>query len=384
MSLLRPKCFYFALILLLLSSSFSRAESDITFSDTNLLNYCRDSDSDKGIFYDFNRLRADIDIENSSGTISLKAIGNIETYLGGSFIDSESYKLIKDADPNLPFNPYLNVIDENCVFGRLYLYRLYTELRINKSNLTLGLQRVPFGVGRMWNPTDTFNPIDALSVEPEERMGVFAANFIQHLTDFSFLQLISNFGKKMEIDKYGLRYKGRHMGMDMGCSFIKNSSFMMTGAELESNLFDTGIEVRGEIGFFDNDDLDKRYVSGVMGAEYAFPGNFTVLAEYFYNGLGNENKEEYSTDILIDGNWNLSRHYLGTTVTYEMNPLTTLSLSSIFNLLDGSFYSGHSVSYSVNDETTLSAGANVYLGNNDSEFNDYYKNLYYVKIESYF
>ena len=384
MNLLKPKNIYLASILLLLLSSPCRAEFDITFSDTNFVNYYRDSDSDEHIFYDYNRLRSDIDIKDSSGQMSLKAIGDIETYLSESFIDTDAYKLVEDADPDLPINPYLNILQEDSLFARLYLYRLYTEFKADKSNLALGLQRIPFGVGRLWNPTDTFNPIDALSVESEERLGVFAANFTQHLTDFSFLQIVSNFGEKMEIDKYGLRYKGHHMYMDMGCSFIKNSSFIMAGAELESNLFNTGIEVRGEIGFFDNDDLDKRYVSGVVGAEYGFPNNVTVLAEYFFNGLGDDDKGEYNSGILINGNWNYSRHYLGAKATYEMNPLTTISLASIINLLDGSFYTGPSASYSINDETTLNVGGNVYIGSDATEFGDFYDNLYYIKLESYF
>ena len=185
MNLLKPKNIYFASILLLLLNSPCWAEVDVTFSDINFVNYYRDSNSDEHIFYDFNRLRSDIGIKDSSGQISLKAIGDIETYLSESFIDTDAYNLIEDADPDLPFNPYFNVVTEDFLFGRFYLYRVYTEFKKDKSNLTLGLQRIAFGVGRLWNPTDTFNPIDALSVEPQERPGVFAVNFIQHLTDFS-------------------------------------------------------------------------------------------------------------------------------------------------------------------------------------------------------
>ncbi len=371
-------------MLLLLLSRPCLAEVDAIFSDTNFVTYYRDSDSDKHIFYDFNRLRSDIDIKNSSGKISLKAIGDIETYLGDSFIDTDAYKLIEDVDPDLPINPYLNILQEDTLFARFYLYRLYTEFKMDKSNLTLGLQRIPFGVGRLWNPTDTFNPIDALSVESEERLGVFATNFTQYLTDFSFLQIMCNFAEKMEQDKYGLRYKGHYLGIDMGCSFVKNSSFYMIGTELESNLFNTGIEVRGEIGFFDNNDLDKQYVSGIVGAEYAFPNNVTVLAEYFYNGLGDDDKDEYTTDIFINENWNFSKHYLGTQITYDINPLMIFSLASICNILDGSFYIGPAVSYSINDETTLSVGTNVFIGSDAAEFGDYYDNLFYIKLESYF
>ena len=157
----------------------------------------------------------------------------------------------------------------------------------------------------------------------------------------------------------------------------------MTGVEIESNLMDTGIEIRSELGFFNNDNLDRTYFSGVTGLEYAFPNNVTILGEYFYNGLGADDKEDYDTGTFINGNWNLSRHYLGTTMTYELNPLTTVSLSAIYNILDQSVFTGPAVSYGINDETTLNIGANVFTGSRPSEFG-VYDNLYYVKWETYF
>ena len=359
------------------------AEIDMTFSDTNLVNSFRNA-SGQYQAYDFNRFRSEFDFKNSSDNLHINTILDFESYVSRPFIKSAGYQALKAPDPDIPFNPYLNAFKSDDALGRFYLYRLNVEAKFKDSNLVLGLQRIPFGVGRLWNPTDTFNPIDALSVESEERMGVFAANYAQHLSSFSSLQLISNFKKKGTLDKYGLRYKGHHLGMDMGLSFIQNPDFLMTGVEFESNLLETGIEVRSESGFFNNDNLDKTYFSGVTGLEYAFPNNVTILGEYFYNGLGSDEEESYDTGTLINGNWNLGRHYLGTTITYELNPLTTISLSTIYNVLDQSLFTGPAASYSVSDETTFSIGANVFTGSNSSEFGSYYDNLYYVKCETYF
>ena len=380
---LRGLILIWALSLLHPLSGQSLAEVDLTFSDSNLINSFKNSSGEYRA-YDFNRFRSSIDAGSPSGRIHLKAMLDIETYISRAFLDSSDYQAIKDAEPDLPFNPHWNAFESNDVTGRLYLYRIFMESKLDKSRLVFGLQRIPFGVGRLWNPTDTFNPVDVLIVEPQERPGVFAVNYTQYLSDFASLRMISSFGRKMALDKYGLRYKGHQLGIDMGFSYIQNSDFLMAGLELESNLFDTGMEIRGEMGFFNNDDLDKRYFSGVTGLEYAFPNNVTILGEYFYNGLGADDKNNYDTGIFINGNWNLSRHYLGCKVSYELNPLTTLSLSAIYNLPDGSFFNGPSVGYSVNDETTLTAGANVFTGNNSTEFGGYYNNLYYIKLETYF
>jgi len=50
-------------------------------------------------------------------------------------------------------------------------YRGYLRYSGEKHMLTLGLQRIPFGVGRIWNPIDIFNPIDITSIETDERKG---------------------------------------------------------------------------------------------------------------------------------------------------------------------------------------------------------------------
>lgn len=374
---------FISILCLFFFNGLAWADYDIKFSNTNFINNYRDTESKRNISYDYNRLRVDLDIDSSDALLHLKFIGDLESYLSDTFIDSQAFKSLQRADPALPFNPYWNILEEDYLFTRLYVYRIYTELSLSNSITSLGLQRIPFGVGRMWNPSDTFNPVDALSNESQERMGVFALNHIQYLSDFSSLQLVSSFKEKIELDKYALRYQGHHLEMDLAFSAVKDSRFYMLGTEIESNLFNTGIEVRSELAFFDNAELNKKYFSGLIGAEYAFENNITILGEYFYNGLGAKNKESYSGTLLFHGNWNFSRHYLGSTISYQVNPLTSLSLATISNLTDASFFMSPSISHSLSDESTISMGANIFTGNDDTEF-ERYENLYYLRIETFF
>jgi len=383
MSLLKKTFLQAAFIFFFFSNSICFADINLTFSDTNFVNTVKNISGELRP-YDFNRFRTELNAQAPSENIRFKGILDVETFIGQDFLDSSVYNLIQDPDPALPFNPYLDVLESDDVTTRLYLYRMWTEFKFNNANLVFGLQRIPFGVGRVWNPADTFNPINATSVESNERLGVFATRYTHYLTDLSFLEVLVNFVNDMDLDRYALRYKGHHKGMDMGISYVQNSDFLMSAVEWESNLLETGIEVRSEIGIFNNNALDEKYVSGIMGLEYGFPNNLTALAEYFYNGLGTSDKEDYDTGILTCGNWNLGKHYVGGQMTYELSPLIMLSLASIYNLGDESFFHGPSIRYSVNDETTFSIGANIFTGTNSSEFGESFSNLYYVKLETYF
>lgn len=363
--------------------SASQAHADIIFSDTHFVQTFRDASRNLKP-YQFNRLRADADVENAEGNLRAKGIFDIEHLIGNDFLNSSLYQLTKDPDPSLPFNPHFKIYRANDVVADGHIYRLYSEMRSERQSFVFGLQRIPLGVGRLWNPTDTFHPVDITNIEPEEREGIFAARLTHYISDLSWIEFVGSFAEQMSLNRSGIHYKGNHWGMDMGFSYVQNSDFRMIGLEWESNVGDTGGELRSEVGFFDHADLDRSYVSGMIGGEYGFPNNVTVIAEYFYNGLGAADEGKYNPATLVNGNWNLARHYLGAQINYEVTPLTLVSFSSIYNLIDQSFFLGPSVQRSLDNETTLRVGATLYEGRGESEFGGSFDNVYYLQWQKFF
>ncbi|MFA5879423.1 MAG: hypothetical protein WC860_04530 [Candidatus Margulisiibacteriota bacterium] len=308
-----------------------------------------------------------------------KTIVDWENFLGGGL----RYLDVDDTKLDLPFSPYLKLYQAENLLGRLYLYRINGQLRDNTQNLTLGLQRIFLGVGRLWTPLDTYNPTNALSVEKDERLGVFGGNYVYNLGDLSYLQVMGNFGKKFNLDKSGVLYKFNFNKIDTGVTYIGAQNFNMTGIELESNLFDTGVEVRSEITYFWDYQFKRNYPKGILGCDYAFLNNYTITAEYFYNGLGANNPANYNPGIITNLNWNLARHYLGLVLTDQFNPLLILTLSSIYNLVDSSLFTGFTFNYSIGDNTTLISGVQLFWGGSKSEFGAYSQYLY-AKLSHYF
>ncbi|MBT4552264.1 hypothetical protein HOC37_04715 [bacterium] len=192
-----------------------------------------------------------------------------------------------------------------------------------------------------------------------------------------------NLKDQLALDKYGGLYKTHFWGADLGLSYLKNSEMELMGTEFEANLFDTGIEVRSEVGYFDDQSLGRRYLKGIIGADYAFPEMITILGEYFYNGIGAVDAANYDADIITTYNWNLARHYLAASISYVYNPLASFSLVGISNLVDGSFYTGLTYSYSLSDESTLALGCVMFDGDDDTEFSSY-ATSYYLKLGYYF
>ena len=81
-------------------------------------------------------------------------------------------------------------IGEDPVAYRYSLYRGYLNFESEHLEAVVGRQRIPWGVGRLWNPVDRFNAIRPLALQPDESPGVDAINARILFSDFSQLQLV--------------------------------------------------------------------------------------------------------------------------------------------------------------------------------------------------
>jgi len=107
------------------------------------------------------------------------------------------------------------------------------QLLFENSSLTLGLQGVPFGVCHLWNPVDKFNPVYALSLEPDERVGIFGVEYKQYLDDLSYLQFVGNVKQGWAADKVAVSWRSFIFGGDVGLTYVGGSILQMYGLEYQ-------------------------------------------------------------------------------------------------------------------------------------------------------
>lgn len=341
--------------------------SEITISEKNI------AIANRSYSYDLNRLRVEANYFKDNFTLST-TIDN-ETLIGSKFIARE-YQFIKNFKPNLPFNPYYKLIDKENFIDNIYLYRAYAKFEIDKSDLTIGLQRVPFGVGRIWTPIDVFNPLNSFSIEPSERVGVFGVNYNYHLDELGKVEFIATLNKNKNIDKKAIRYKKFINFADFGATIVKSDKLDMFGIEIEGNIGESGAEGRVEVGYFKKQ--SNEYFSGIVGFDYGFTStNLIWTMEYFFNSKKekeNFNIYEYKP---------LSKSYIGNILNYEITPLLTSSILSIISLSDKSHYEIFSINYSLSNESDISLSVANYGGRDGSEFN-LYEDLIFLSINYFF
>jgi len=185
--------------------------------------------------------------------------------------------------------------------------------------------------------------------------------------------------------KYALRYKAFLDFTDLGLSLIKSNETLMLGLEVEANLGDTGIEVRGEGAYIENalrDTLNstqtERFYQAIVGADYGFINGVTLTIEARYSSQTFDYDQillNYDSEIVP--NLAFSKFYTGATLSYNF----TLFLSGSFLYIesfntDNSRFISPTLTYTLNDYNSFVLGAMIQEGNDESEFGSF-SNTYY-------
>ena len=216
-------------------------------------------------------------------------------------------------------------------------YRGYLRYSGEKHMLTLGLQRIPFGVGRIWNPIDIFNPIDITSIETDERKGTETLRYEYAINSLSNLDItLSN-------KKQAARIKGYLNVADVALVLVKNENKEIIGYEVEGEF--KSITLRSEGGYF-TDTQSYRYI---IGAEYGFENSLTILTEFYHDS-------------------ELDSKQLALNLSYRYSPILYLNFLALRNFDNDAIMIAPSTTYSLSDESTIAIGAFIGVKESSNQY----------------
>jgi hypothetical protein len=263
-----------------------------------------------------------------------------------------------------------------------FIDRLVYRQRFEAGELAVGRQRISWGTGRVWNPTDLFNPINPVNFAKVEKDGADAVSAKVNLGTLSDLQIVWN-PVRRGAPNYGTRLRTHAGEYDFSIlgGYFDGSS--VAGGDLAGNLGPLGL--RGEILWSGaGPKHPAAYVKYIAGVDDQVTAQLYALVEYQFNGQGSENPSAYDVDALYRGETlNLARHYLAVSASYLIHPLVTLTATGTANFDDGSqFYAG-TASCSATDNLVVELGLYGLVADPGDEFS-FYPGAAYVKLEYYF
>lgn len=365
------------LIGMLLIANAGAAESETMFENSNFTLVSPPGGTGESKISNINRLRL---IEHlREGNWFATAIGDIKNSLGRDMINSSGYKAASALRSDTPFSTQTATKDyyEGQLYGQLY--RLYGGYSDEKQRVSVGLQKVSMGVGRIWNPTDLFNPKNPLALEPDEMYGVFALAYTY--TPGSLSQITAVAAQRADHSfKYAGRAKGYLGFADAAINAVSANDVTMIGYELEGELLHTGVELRSEGGWFDDKLLHQQFFQGLIGADYAFENSLILIGEWLHTSRTFDHELMLRMPSGAPSNLVRSRDYVGLSVGYQFDPLLYGTLSTVISADDGSFYAGPFFRYSLDNDMSFGLGGMFYGGKSGSEFGDYGQ-TYYLNLK---
>jgi hypothetical protein len=323
--------------------------------------------ADETVWASVSRLRLDAR-GGWRGVAELSVVNDTE-FLAGSRLSSPEF-----AAAGLGGGAYWRDLDWEVVKrpearGRTRLHRatLAVTEPLGGTTATVGRQRVAWGTGRLWNPTDVLNPYAPTAIERDERPGVDAVLLSRPLGRLGRIQAVH---ARYAAGRSTLGRVGFHLaGTDVAAMGGDSRGRMIAGAEFATQALGAGI--RGEAAWLPRDGGQPAEFRAVLSADRLIrgPGNLTVLVEAFHDSSGETDPARYDARLAASGRrFSLGRDYLGATLGYDLTPLLRAELLSIANLYDGSAFLDARLAWSARENVELVWGGNIPAGPAASEY----------------
>lgn len=301
--------------------------------------------------------------------------------LAGSFLDTEEFDLSQAFERPTFFDLDWTVADGEAHQVRQQLFRAFATLYAGQAQVTVGRQRIAWGAGFVWNPTDLLNPFNPAAIELGEKAGSDAAYVNVPLGPFSRIEAAVAPGRRRGQSSVAVRAGTNWREYDvsvMGGSFRDD---WVLGGDFAGYVGNAGF--RGEAAYTWKDG-GRTYLRAILNADYNFPGGYYVLVEVYFNGQGTRDKTDYDLTALLAGEtFNLAKEYAAGSVAKALTPLFSAALYSLVNLDDQSALVGPSFGYSLAENLELAAGAYFFVGASDTEFGAQ-EHVFFGSLQWYF
>ena len=315
-------------------------------------------------------------------------------------IDPDIMEFITTFDlNNLNYLAYSSIYPKDKFTFDRALIKLYFKY----ADIFIGRQQIGWGTGYAFNPTDIWNmknPTDPTAA----KMGVDAFNVSFPVGDLGSLSFIFTPGNDIAHCGYGSRYKNNLFGYDYSFSLVKYHNAdrelyglpekILVGSDFSGQIIG-GIGIFGE-GVFVNPkyeeleftDTDSSYFQTTIGFDYTLDNGIYLMAEYYYNGLGNDDRDNYnSVDFinLYSGEMaGFGMNYLFSMAKYDFWDDYTLSLNNLFNIDDKSGVIMPNLEYLFSEDISITLKSSIYIGSSSkSEYGGMF-NTFGIKVTGFF
>lgn len=302
-----------------------------------------------------------------------------EAFLG-SYLDTAQFQQLRSMRPATYWDLEDDYVNRGSIFVRHRLYRGYVNVATPVADVLLGRQRIAWGSGHFWNPTDLLNPFNPTAIEPEEREGVDALLIQRNVGALSRLSLVYA-PQRDAPDSRAIHYRTNVAATDLAVLLGEFRGDRVVGFDVVGRVGEGSL--RAEVAHI-RPENGVDFTRAVTGFDYAFANTLTLSVEYYYNGQGSTNEAVYDLPALQAGLiQNVARHYGGVQVLYDITPLLRSDNALIVNADDGSRFFMPRMIYSFTSNIDVALGVQLFGGHAGSEYASF-SNVYFAYVQWFF
>jgi hypothetical protein len=261
-----------------------------------------------------------------------------------------------------------------------FIDRLSFRQNLDAGSVIVGRQRISWGTGRIWNPTDLFNPVNPANYGKIEKDGVDAVSARLAFGSFTDLQGVVNATRDFESVNAAARFRTNFSGYDYSMMAGRFDGSVVIGGDLAGSISGAGIRAEVLHAFERSADASP-HTKMILGADYQFTPELYALLEYHFNGEGAPGPDGYDLERLASGRvLNLGRSYVAAMANYLLHPLVAVSASGTASITDGSVLFHVMTTWSALDDLQVSLGGMLSAGDSGDEY-PYYPRVLYARAE---
>jgi hypothetical protein len=244
-----------------------------------------------------------------------------------------------------------NVIDDGSLLFNITIDRALFNYTKGNWDITLGRQRVNWGMNLAWNPNDIFNTYNLLDFDYEERPGSDAIRVQYYLGDFSKIEVAAKKGSGKDNYIVAAMYKFNTGTYDIQLITGVYQKDWVLGAGWAGNLKNAGF--KGEVSYFvpyERYSNAKNVLSASLSVDYGFKKGLYINGSILYNSIDNEASNNLETLVYT----NLSAKNLMPfefsgflQLAKEFTPIFKGSFSSIYSPTNHSVIIIPNLAYSI-------------------------------------
>jgi len=295
----------------------------------------------------------------------------------GSFFRTREFQVFGYSPPK----PWLDM-EQTISTGTLNgwghgAYRAWVGLEDERGVLRAGRQRIAWGTGKIWNPTDVLNPYQPTSIERDERRGVDALYGRLGVGSLGQLELAWA-GEDRWVD-HALLARGRTNLHDWDVSLLGgkvsgSTASLVMGGDFAGTLLEGTLH--GEWAYFRPERRTPYWKAG-LGYDYTVPSetrwrwlkDAAFVVEYYHAGNGQTDRKRYDfTAVRAGKEVSVARNYFGASASQDLHPLVKIELYSVVNVDDSSTFFTPSLTWNALNDLYLSAAAQRFGGGRSTEY----------------